>query len=150
MISIDNKLITEITNALETQFLQQYPGLCVYDSDPELPEGFPCVSFVVSDNSTLRGTREFGKATENHALISVTVNVYTNNPVGKKELGIAIFQVIDGIMQNHYFTRLMASPMPNVDRTVARFTGRYSAVVGEPIITSVNGGSVYTYPVFRN
>ncbi len=150
MISIDNKLITDITNALEAQFLEQYPGLCVYDTDPEIPEGFPCVSIVVTDNSTLRGTREFGKATENHAIVTVTVNIYTNNAVGKKELAIALFQVVDEIMQNYYFTRLMASPMPNINRTVARFTGRYSAVVGEPIIKSINGEDVYIYPVFRN
>lgn len=149
MISIDNKIITDITDALETRFLEQYPNLCVYDSDPELPEGFPCVSVVASDNITLRSTREFGKATENHAIITITVNVYTNNAVGKKELGIAIFQVIDEILQNYNFTRLMASPMPNINRTVARFTGRYSAVVGAPIIKSIDGVETLVYPVFR-
>lgn len=149
MISIDNKIITDITDALEAQFLERYPNLCVYDSDPELPEGFPCVSVVASDNITLRSTREFGKATENHAIITITVNVYTNNAVGKKELGIAIFQVIDEILQNYNFTRLMASPMPNINRSVARFTGRYSAVVGAPITQSIDGVETLVYPVFR-
>lgn len=158
MIDIENKIISDVTAALEAEFLADHPNLCVYDTEVEIPEGFPCVTMVMSENATLGRTREFGKATENHAVVSLTVNVYTNNAAGKKELGKAIFNVIDGILQQYYFTRTMAMPMPNVDRTVARITGRYSATVGEPITETttieIDGQTVTTetlvYPVFRN
>lgn len=158
MIDIENKIVNDVTTALETAYGTLYPGLVVYDTEVELAESFPCVTIVMSDNATLTSTREFGKLTENHAVLSLTVNVYTNNAVGKKELGKAIFATIDGILQNYNFTRTMVMPTQNIDRTVARITGRYMAIVGEPIVETtsetINGETVVTetlvYPVFKN
>lgn len=150
MISIENKIVNDVTTALETAYGTLYPGLVVYDTEVEIPESFPCVTVVASDNFTLRETREFGKLTENHAYITFSINVYTNNAVGKKELAKAIFNTVDGVLQNYNFTRTMASPMPNVDRTVARITGRYTATVGEPITETINNAETQVFPVFKN
>lgn len=150
MIDIENKIISDITNALEAEFIQNHPGLVVYDTAVEISESFPCVTVVASENTTWKRSLQFGKHSENHAFITFEINVYTNNAVGKKELGKAIFQVIDGVMQFNNFVRIMASPTPNIDRTVARITGRYTALVGEPILQNIDGVDTYVYPVLRN
>lgn len=150
MIDIENKVITEITDALEAEFLSNYPGLVVYDTEIEVAKSFPCVTAVMSNNSTVKDTRELNKHTENHAHNILTVNVYTNNAVGAKELAKDIFQTIDGVLQNLNFTRLMASPMPNIDRTVTRITGEYSATVSEPSIQIIDDVETLVYTVYRN
>lgn len=149
MIDIENKIITEVTNALEAEFLQDYPGLVVYDTDVEIPESFPCVTVIAGDNSTWKDSRQLGKQTENHALITFRINVYTNNIAGKKELAKAIFQTVDNVMQANNLTRIMAGPMPNIDRTVARIAGSYTGLVAEPIIKTIDGVETYIYPVIR-
>lgn len=150
MIDIENYIVSQISSALSSTYSSTYPGLVVYSTEVEIPESFPCVTVVASDNFTLRSTREFGKNTENHAHITFTVNVYANNGTGRKETAKTLFQAIDLILQNFNFTRLMASPMPNIDRTVARYTGRYEANVGEPIAETIDNVEVYTFPVFKN
>ena len=150
MIDIENYIVSQIDSTLWSTFGSTYTGLKVYGTEVEIPESFPCVTVVATDNFTIRNTREFGKNTENHANITITVNVYTNNGKDRKETGKKLFQAVDGILQNFNFTRTMASPMPNVDRSVARIVGRYTGAVGEPVVETVNGVETYTFPVFKN
>ena len=149
MIDIENIIVDMVTESVDSEFLTEHPGLCVYSKDVTVPESFPCVTVVMTDNRTERRTLTFSDPLEFHANVTLTINVYTNNENGKKELAKRIFGNIDDLLQRKHFTRIMAGPLPNIDRSVSRYTGRYTAVVGRPKTKEVDGETVVTFPVYR-
>lgn len=150
MIDIENIVITAVKNALRDAFGDVYPNLPVYSYPIEVPESFPCVTLVESDNYTYRGSQEFGRLRENHANVTFTVNVYANNANGKKKTAKAIFAVVDNTLQDLKLTRIMATQVENIDRTIARYAGRYEGVVGEGITITDDGEEVVLFPMFRS
>lgn len=149
MIDIENIIIDTVYQALTTAYGSTYPGLRVYSTPIETPESFPCVTVEMTDNYTWRESQEFGKLRENHAAIAITVNVYTNNANGKKALLKQIFNTVDETLQDMKLTRIAATPIDNIDRTICRMVGRYTGLVGEGITTTENGEETTVFPMFR-
>lgn len=146
MIDIENIIVDEIATLLEPL----YPGITVSSEDAEYVETFPFVSVYVENNTRHLPSRELQDNIERYVNITLNVNVYDNTETIKRSRVKEIFSVIDQYLTDKYFTRVMASPLPNIDRTVARFGGRYAATVGAPVETVIDGNTTYTYPVYRS
>lgn len=127
MIDIENELFTKIATALREEF----SSIFVTGETVKAPASFPCVSIVEMDNYTLDRTKTSGNV-ENHANIVYEINVYSNKTTGKKTECKAIFKDIDREMTELGFTRIMRSPVPNMeDLTIYRMVGRYRAVISK-------------------
>ena len=149
MIDIENIVLDRVTKVLRETYLAQYPGLTVYAVENPVPESFPCVTVVLTDNYTYQKTLVSNQGRENHAHITFTVNVYTNNAQDRKLVAKDIFNTVDLTLQDLCLTRTYASYMPNIDRTIFRITGRYYGIVEKPIITEEDGETKETYLVYR-
>lgn len=145
MIDIENILLDKIYKAVRAA----YPTASIYPEPVPVPESFPCVTVWQSDSASYGPTYAFDSRSENHALVTFEVNVYDNDAVNKRANVKTIFDIVDRVFQENNFTRSLAMPTPNVDRTVFRMTGRYDAIVGKAIAKEVDGQTVYTYPVHR-
>ena len=149
MIDVENIVITAVKNAVDAEFGSSYPGIKVYGFPVAQPESFPCVIVFMTDNYTYRFSQEFGKLRENHAYVTFAVSVYANNANTKKTVARDVSKVVDETLQDLKLTRIMAGPVENIDRTLARYEGRYQGVVGEGITTMIDGVETTLYPVFR-
>lgn len=127
MIDCENEICNSVTTALQTSFA----GIYVTSEYVPSPSSFPCVSLVEMDNAVLRRTQS-SSSLENHAEVMYEVNVYSNKAKSKKAECKAIAALIDEKMMALGFTRMMLSPVPNVDKTsIYRILGRYRAVIGK-------------------
>lgn len=149
MIDIENLVVSKITQALRAQYGTAYPGLKVYSITPEIPESFPCIVIEMQSNVTTRSTLEFGKPTENHADVVFQVDVYANNGDLRRETAKTLFDFIDLSMQDMGFVRMMATPTPNIDRTIYRITGRYSGRSDSGTTEDVDGKTVTRFLIFK-
>ena len=149
MIDIENAVINKVTIDVRSQFLSTYPVLKVYSITPERPESFPCIVVEMISDITAKKTLEFGKTTENHADVTFQVDVYTNNGIDRKETAKTIFDFVDITMQNMGFVRILATPTPNIDRTVYRITGRYTGRVDTGTTETINGVEVIKFLIFK-
>ena len=69
---------------------------------------------------------------ENHAEVMYELNVYSNKAKGKKAECKEIAAFIDSKMSALGFTRIMLTPIPNMDdATIYRMTGRYKALISK-------------------
>ena len=148
MIDPENLIITMVTDALETAYGSTYPGLVVYGTAVERPESLPCVTVVMSGNVTWAASRTFNDP-EHHSQVSIEINAYSDATPGGKEIVKHLIQTADTVMQSKNFTRVMAMPLPNIDRTITRYGARYSALVEEPIIATENGVETQTFLVYK-
>ena len=127
MIDIENELFDIVATDLRTEF----PGIFVSGEYVKSPSAFPAVSLVVIDNTSYQQTAD-SKSNENHVLITVETNVYSNKASGKKTECKAIVAYLDGILLRLGFSRTMLEPIPNLDdASIYRMIGRYSAVVSK-------------------
>ena len=123
MIDIEAKVYTPIAAALRTAF----PGITVQGNYTKSPSGFPFVSIVEEDNYTTLTHLDSGD-TEKYATLLYEVNVYSNKTQGRKSECKAILSLIDSMMYAMNFTRIVLSPIPNLDNaTIFRMTARYRA-----------------------
>lgn len=123
MIDIEAEVYTPIAAALRTAF----PGITVQGNYTKSPSGFPFVSIVEEDNYTTLTHLDSGD-TEKYATLMYDVNVYSNKTQGRKSECKAILSLIDSMMYAMNFTRIVRSPVPNLDNaTIFRMTARYRA-----------------------
>lgn len=126
MIDIENELFTKVATALRAQF----PGIYVTGEYTRVPPRFPCVMFMEADNTPYRRSQTQDDM-ENHAAVLYEVDVFSNKTTGRKAECRAIIKVIDEIMMGLGFNRPFLNPIPNVDESIYRITGRYAAVVSK-------------------
>jgi len=94
------------------------------------PAMFPCVSIVESGNRTDRGTQDSANA-ENHAIITIEIEVYSNIEEGNKAHCRKIAKVADDSLLALNFTKSMLESVANpADPKIHRMFGRYSATIG--------------------
>ena len=123
MIDIEAKVYTPIAAALRAAF----PGISVQGNYTKSPSAFPFVSIVEEDNYTTLTHLDSGD-TEKYATLMYEVNVYSNKTQGRKSECKAILSLIDSMMYSMNFTRIVLSPVPNLDNaTIFRMTARYRA-----------------------
>lgn len=143
MIDIENKIFDTVKTAL----VAQYPDIVVYSDYTAAPSKFPCVFLVEDGNTTLERTAIENQ--ENHARITYTVNVYTNNASGRKTLAKDIAKLIDDVFIGLKFSRSMMNKLPNIDESIYRITSRYTAVVGKPVVSGSGSSTTYRYQIYK-
>lgn len=122
MIDIENEVVSRISAAL-------HKGTYVTGEYVSAPAVFPHVSVVEMDNYTLKATQT-QELTENHAVLTYEINIYSNLKNGKKAQCKALAAAADTAMQKMGFTRISLQPVQNIlDGTIYRMTGRYTAAV---------------------
>ena len=126
MIDIESAVYT----AVATKLRQEFPGIFVTGEESETPPRFPCASFVEDDNSSYTASNDFQKA-DHHVNVMYTANAYSDLGDGKKAQARKIINAIDEVMLKLGFVRILNSPTPNLNRTIARRTARWRGVVSE-------------------
>lgn len=121
MIDIEPYLFTKVKEAM----------LSKVDCDTSYertPSSFPRFTLSVEDNSVYEKTRDSGNI-ENHAMIMVEVNAYSNKVTGKKQECKEIISIADEILCALGLTRTFMRATPNLeDPTICRITARYTGV----------------------
>ena len=125
MIDIENEVFNRVANTLRGRF----NGISVYGERVESPSSFPSVSIVEDDNSPAVGTTSLTADTEKAATLMYSVDIYSAKQSGKKAEAKDIREVIDTEMREMGFTRTYSNPTPNIDRTIYRFTLRYTRIM---------------------
>lgn len=126
MIDVESQIVNYIKDAI----LEDFPN-CNIDSTLNLtPTQFPSVSIEETDNYALTSTRD-SATTEHDAVVTYTINVFSNKAFGKKQEAKDILAVADEAFRRLEFTRLSAVPMYANDTSVYRIAARYRAVVSE-------------------
>lgn len=128
MIDIENKIFNDIANAIQSEI----SNAVIYSEQIDVPSSFPCISMEEIANIIYKKSSD-SSALENHARVSYEFNIYTNLESGKKTQAKQIRDIIDSIMSSYNFTRIMAQPMPNIDRTIFRIVSRYEGIVQQGV-----------------
>ena len=124
MIDIEPFIFTEIAVKLR----EKYPGIYVTGEYVNKPASFPTVAITEEDNY-INQAAEDNSDMENCASLTYDVNVYTNKVIGKKSQAREILKLIDSELYKLNFTRIILTPVPNLnDTTIYRLTARYVAV----------------------
>ena len=126
MIDVENLVFSNVKTALTST----YSTINVVSDYPNAPSVFPCVSIVEDDNSVYTNSQD-SSATENHAKVMYTVNVFSNKASGRKSEAKKILGTVDTAFANMKFTRTMKQMIPNVDTSIYRIVARYEAVIGK-------------------
>ena len=127
IIDIETILFSEVSNEVRERF----PQIFMTGEYVKSPPSFPCVSLVEVDNATFRNTQTT-EGQENHAAVMWELNVYSNKTKGKKAECKEIIALIDELLMERNFTRIMLEPVPNQARaTIYRMLGRYRAIVSK-------------------
>ena len=139
MIDIANIVIDTVANAIWNT--TGYANVDVTSDYNPTPETFPCVFIYEASNTAY--PQSFDDAlTDNHINVMYVVDVFALDLATATELR----NICDLAMQGMKFTRNFSQPTFNVDRTIKRYTSRYTAVVGKPI----TDGSTTTYQIYRS
>ena len=126
MIDIEPQVYTKVANALTTA----YPTILVTSRTVFEPSSYPCACIEQTDTYALESTRD-SASTENHQVLSYTVNVFSNRENTAKSEAKAIMAVIDGVMIGLGFTLSGCVPVVMGEAQKYRLTARYRAVVGQ-------------------
>lgn len=121
MIDCESKIFTPIAKKVR----DEHSGAFVTGEYVRAPAKFPHVSIVEMDNY---GSDYDTAESEQFAVITYEVNVYSNKSAGKKSEAKEIMNTIDKMMYGMNFKRLSLTPVPNLeDSTIYRLTARYRA-----------------------
>ena len=139
MIDIENKIFTEVYNAVHAK----YADADIRSEGVFEATKFPLVTFIEESNTTYTPSLD-NDLTEHHASVMFECNVYCNDKK-RKTTCKAIAQLIDDTMLGLKFTRSFFGQTPNQDQTIYRMTLRYTAIVGE----GIKSGNTTTYQMYR-
>lgn len=148
MIDVENVVINDMTTALRTEFLNEYPGLKVYGEFVEYPETFPCVSLWCEDNYTNPGTREIDNTDEHYVRAMFHTEIYA---VGNDRKAVAkeLADSADKVYRDLGFNRIAMIPTPNIDPNAYRITMRHSGLVQRPIVNTVGNDEQFISLIYR-
>lgn len=125
MIDIENDVFDVVAKAVKGE----YPTACVSGEYDDSPASFPAVTIVEADNTVVERMRT--ENIENAANIMYEINVYSSRVASKKAEAKAIADLIDSVLTERGFTRVMRSQVPNLaNAKVYRILARYRAIVG--------------------
>ncbi len=123
MIDVEEDIFDFVARAV----LAEYPNAYVSGEHVEIPASFPAVSIIEAVNQ-LDETRQDSSDDENAAILSYSVNVYSNSLSSAKTECRAIMGIVDDKMRSLNMRRTFSRPVnnsadPSIYRLVARFTG---------------------------
>jgi len=130
LVDAENIIFSSLAADIEAAF----PTAFVTGEKVHAPSSFPCVSIVETDNSTHAQTLD-SSGIEKHSNLTYEVEVYSNLAAGRKAQCRAIAIFVDGKFMKMGFTRSFLSPVGNISPAIARYVGRYSAVMGRDLVT---------------
>ena len=123
MIDIESQIFTMLYDAIKAV----YPN-CDVKSELDLePAKSPAVMIEEINNASNTQTMT---TTENHAVVDYEINIFSSKASGRKSEAKAILSLIDSVMTEWNFQRLMTNPVSLSDSTRYRLVARYTAVVG--------------------
>lgn len=126
MVDIENDVYDHVSTFVKAM----YPNVSFSSERLDSPSEFPFVSIEEASNTTYEPTIS-GDAGENHAVVTFTVEVYSNKLPGRKKEARDIAQAVDLAMGSLGITRTMMNPMPNLYNIgVYRIVARYRCIVG--------------------
>ena len=140
MVDIENYVINAVAEGLS--------DITVIGNYVDVPSSFPCVT-IVEDTNVSANTFDNASPLENHADLTYSVNVYSNLVSGAKAQAKSIMSRVDAILENFKFERFFCQTVPNVDRTIYRYTARYRVRVGKGTTTTVGDVTTTTYQTYR-
>ena len=109
----------------------QWPEAYVSGEHVERPSSFPCVTIIETVNQTATAMAD-SSLEENGAILSYTVNVYSNSISSAKQQCRAIMSNLDDAFRARNFTRTFTRPVNNAaDPTVYRLVSRFIGVIGK-------------------
>lgn len=147
MIDIENSIVDRVRTAILTKFPNK--SIAVLNTTPEAIAKFPAVCINELENITYSRNRDL-TAQESYAEVVYQVDIFCNDKAGAKTLAKQIGSCVDEVLYGLRFNRTMFTQLPNTDRTIIRFTGRYRAVVAAPIVTEhENGLPDLDYYIYR-
>lgn len=124
MIDFENEIYTSVATALRNAV----PEIFVSGETNLNPSKFPAQFIEVADNYSLFTTRD-SSSNENHAVIMVEGNTFSNKHTGKKQEAKKIFSIVDSVLNDLGFTRTAMLPISFNDSTAYRIAGRWQAVI---------------------
>lgn len=127
MIDVTNMVVREVKKALAN-----YPDVKVFSSYVDETEVLPAVTVYEVDNYIDKSTMDSDGA-EHYAYVTYDIAVYTSTEGVKKQLAKEMFTEINDRLVNLNFVRTFKSELPNQDRKVYRYQGRFQARVSENI-----------------
>ena len=124
MINVENEIFTIISTVLR----DKYEGIYVTGEYLNIPPTFPAVS-IEEVNNTIRDDTRDSSFEEKYSRIVYDINVYSNKKTGKKTEAKEIANTIDKQLIKMGFSRPFFQSIPSEDKTIYRFTGRYTATI---------------------
>lgn len=93
----------------------------------DTPASFPAVSIVQTNNEVNTRASTFDYV-ENAAIETYTFNIFSNleNPRDAKEQNKRIAAVIDSVMTDLFYPRVLCQPIANADNKISRMVVRYT------------------------
>lgn len=121
MIDKEDELFAVIAKELRKKFNGIYIIGKQLSSEPPR---FPAVSIIQENNIVNTRYSTFDEM-ENVAHITQYIEIYSNDKEQKEEICKSISLVIDYVLKNHGYYRMLNQPMVNADDTIARRIMRY-------------------------
>lgn len=138
MIDVSNLVVKACKDALADEF----PDVKVYSSYVDETEQLPAVTCYEVSNSIDMTTMDSSGA-EHYANVVFEISCYAKNDGYGRQATKKMFTRINDMLVRLNFVRTFKSELPNMDRSVYRYSGRFEArvsedmVVGERTITNV-------------
>lgn len=121
MIDIENIVVNNVANAVWAEFSD---AIVSSDYDPT-PSKMPTVYIYEASNTSYDSFDD--ENVDHHVNVIYVVDCFALTKAQAKKLRA----ITDAAMMGMKFTRDYSAPTLNVDRTIKRYTSRYTAIVGE-------------------
>ena len=122
MINVENKVFSPIYTALTMQF----SGIYVTSEPASVPSKNLAACIMQTDNYSSVGKQD-NTLKEKFATVVFQVDVYSNQQTGKKSKCYEVMNVIDEMLFEMNFMRIMTNPVPMEDSGYYKLTARYRA-----------------------
>lgn len=133
MIDIENYIVNSISTSSSLNSIQ---GVFVKSEYVKNVSQFPCV--LITEKSNTVYTKTSDETIENHARLMYQIDIFSNLEAGRKAQCKQIAEIVDTIMSNMGFTRIMLEPIDNIeDATIFRMVARYEAIASK-VINGIN------------
>lgn len=135
MTDVENAIFDQVAGRVREQFAEK--NILVKSVEDAAPPRFPAVTIVEADNSVYQKMRT--NNIENAAKLLYEVNVFSNLVGFGKQEAQDIMNAIDEEFAALNFTRLMCSPVSNLqDSKIFRMLARYEAVIDKDFMLYTN------------
>lgn len=124
MIDIENIVIDTVATAVWAD--AEFADIDVTSDYDPTPDTFPCVFIEQLSNTAYQNSFDDAN-TDHHVNVMFQIDTFALD----KETSKKLRDITDTAMQGMKFTRIYSAPTMNVDRTIKRYTSRYTAIVGE-------------------